>query len=239
MQARCSFPFYNVSSLTGIPVVSNLTEEARKLGYFGEGTVGFKDFAFVHGSYRTDIDSRLSKENRFIPYYDIDGSLVVSDLIPAIGKSNGFNFLKVRFAHSLTGNVSALGQGSSYVADGAYATDPTLTSSSTLGFPYNGVGGYALNNTIANPNIKPEIVVENEVGAELGYNNLFTLTLAAYQQKLTDGIVYAQIPSSSGYTKALVNAASTLNKGIESELQATIIHTKKLGLESRRELYLL
>jgi TonB-linked SusC/RagA family outer membrane protein len=220
------FPVYNVSSLTGIPGVSNETEEARKLGYFGEATVGFKDFLYVHGSYRTDIDSRLSKENRFIPYYDIDASLVVSDLVPSIGKSNGFNFLKVRFAHSLTGNVSALGQGSSYVADGAYATDPTLTSSAGLGFPYNGVGGYALNNTIANPNIKPEIVVENEVGAELGYANLFTLTAAAYQQKLTDGIVYAQIPPSSGYTKALVNAASTLNKGVETELQATVIHSK-------------
>jgi TonB-linked SusC/RagA family outer membrane protein len=223
------FPVYNVSSLTGIPGVGNITEEARKLGYFGEGTVGYKDFFFVHGSYRTDIDSRLSKENRFIPYYDIDGSLVVSDMVPAIGKSNGFNFLKVRFAHSLTGNVSALGQGSSYVADGAYATDPTLNSSSGLGFPFNGTGGYALNGTIANPNIKPEIVVENEIGAELGYNNLFTLTAAAYQQKLTDGIVYAQIPSSSGYTKALVNAASTLNKGIETELQATVIHTKSWG----------
>jgi hypothetical protein len=60
----------------------------------------------------------------------------------------------------------------------------------------------------------------------LGYSNLVTLTAAIYQQKLTNGIVYAQIPSSSGFTKALVNAASTLNKGLETELQANIIHTK-------------
>jgi len=220
------FPVYNVGSLTGIPGVSNEVEEARKLGYFGEATVGFNNFAFLHGSYRTDIDSRLSKANRFIPYYDIDASLVVSDLIQSMGKSDGLNFLKVRVAHSVTGNVSALGQGSQYIADGAYATDATLYGTTGLGFPYNGVGGYALNNTIANPNIKPETVAEDEVGVELGYNSLVTLTAAVYQQKLTNGIVYAQIPSSSGFTKALVNAASTLNKGLETELQANIIRTK-------------
>lgn len=224
------FPVYNVSSLTGIPAVGSLKEEARKLGYFGEATVGFKGFAFLHGSYRTDIDSRLSKENRYIPYYDGDASLVVSDLIPSIGQSSGFNFLKVRFAHSLTGNVSALGQGSSYLADGAYATVATLVSAngapSNLGFPFNGVGGYLLNNTIANPNIKPEKVTENEVGIEMGYANLISLNVNAFRQILRDGIVYAQLPTSSGFGKALVNAAKTKNEGIEADLQATIVHSR-------------
>ncbi|GGB22521.1 SusC/RagA family TonB-linked outer membrane protein [Puia dinghuensis] len=223
------FPVYNVSSLTGIPGVASAREEARKLGYFGEATVGYKGFAFVHGSYRTDIDSRLSKDNRYIPYYDVDGSLVISDLIPSIGRSDGLNYIQVRAAHSLTGNVSALAQGSPYIADGAYATDATLVSSSGLGFPYNGVGGYALNGTIANPNIKPEKVTENEVGLELGYKNILALKAAVYEQKLKDGIVYTQIPTSSGFNKALVNAASTDNKGLELELQATVIHTKDWG----------
>ncbi|HLZ88975.1 MAG TPA: hypothetical protein VKQ52_17085, partial [Puia sp.] len=224
------FPVYNVSSLTGIPNVQSVREEARKLGYFGEATVGYKSYAFLHGSYRTDIDSRLSKDNRYIPYYDVDASLVLSDMIPSIGQSQGLNYIKLRAAHSLTGNVSAIAQGSPYVADGAYATVPTLITANgaptNLGFPFNGVGGYALNNTIANPNIKPEKVTENEVGLELGYNNIVSLTLGAYEQKLTDGIVYAQIPNSSGYTKALVNAASTRNRGLEMELQTTIIHTR-------------
>jgi len=223
------FPVYSVSSLTGIAGVASVREEARKLGYFGEATVGYKGFAFVHGSYRTDIDSRLSKENRFIPYYDIDGSLVISDLIPSMGQSSGFNFLKLRYAHSLTGNVSAIAQGSPYMADGAYQTSPTLVSAAGLGFPYNGVGGYVLNSTIANPNIKPEKVTENEVGVEMGYANLISLNVNAYRQILRDGIVYAQLPTSSGFGKALVNAASTKNEGIEAELQATIIRRKDWG----------
>ena len=222
------FPVYNVSSLTGIAGTSSFHEEARKLGYFGEATVGFREFAFLHGSYRTDIDSRLSSSNRYIPYYDIDGSLVISDLISSISKGNGLNFVKLRAAHSLTGNVSAIANGSQYIADGAYATVPTLYSAAGLGFPYNGVGGYALNGTIANPNIKPEKVTEDEIGLELGWQNKFSLVLAAYESKLKDGIVYAQIATSSGFNQALVNAANTSNKGLEAELKYTVIQNKNV-----------
>ncbi len=133
-------PVYNINSLTGIPVLSQYNNQARKLGYFGDASIGYKNFAFLHGSYRTDIDSRLSKDNRYIPYYDIDGSIVVSDLVPSLISDRGLNYLKVRGAHSLTGNASALGNGSPNMADGAYATDPTLRAAS--GFPFNGLGGF-------------------------------------------------------------------------------------------------
>ena len=221
------FPVYNVSSLTGIPGIGSGHTEARKLGYFGEATVGYKRFAFLHGSYRTDIDSRLSKSNRFIPYWDVDASLVISDMIPAFAKSDVVNFIKIRAAHSVTGNVSALGGGSQNIADGAYTTDPTLYSAAGLGFPYNGVGGYALNNIIANPNIRPETVTEDEVGLQLGFlNDRITLGGDVFQQKLKDGIVYATIPNSSGFTQALVNAANTLNKGLEADLHITPVRSK-------------
>jgi TonB-linked SusC/RagA family outer membrane protein len=224
------FPVYNVNSLTGIPANSSSTAEARKLGYFGEATIGYKEFAFLHGSYRTDIDSRLSKENRYIPYYDIDGSLVLSDIFPTIAQGRVLNFLKVTGAHSLTGNVSAIANGSQYIADGAYATVPTLYSATGLGFPYNGVGGYALNGTIANPNIKPEKVTEDEIGIDIGmFSNKVSLKVNAYQSKLKDGIVYAQIPTSSGFSAALVNAANTENKGIETDLGIDAIKTRDIS----------
>jgi hypothetical protein len=221
------FPVYNVNSLTGIPGLGSLnyTEEANKLGYFGEATIGFKNLAFLHGSYRTDIDSRLSESNRYIPYYDIDASLIVSDLIPSIANSKTLDYIKVAGAYSVTGNASALAGGSPYIADGAYATTPTLQSAP--GFPFNGLGGYLLNPTVANPNIKPEQVTETEVRLELGFmQGRINFSAAAYQQKLKDGIVYAQIPRSSGASSALVNAANTDNKGLELEFKGTIIKSR-------------
>ncbi len=239
------FPVYNVNNLTGSAGVgntnntttqSNYTEEARRLGYFGEGTVGYRNFAFLHGSYRADVDSRLSKENRNIPYYDGDASVVISDMIPSIANGKVVNFIKLRAAHSLTGNVSALASGSPYIADGAYKTVSTLTNANgiavgaagynglSVGFPYNGLGGFQLNSTLANPNIKPEKVTENEIGLEMSFlQNRLSLVSAVYQSKLKDGIVFATIPNSSGFTQALVNAANTRNRGIEAEVKGTVL----------------
>ena len=58
------FPVFNIGSRTGDPAVGQFTAQARKLGIIGDATVGYKNFAFLHGSYRSDLDSRLSKSNR-------------------------------------------------------------------------------------------------------------------------------------------------------------------------------
>ena len=219
------FPVYNVTSLTGIPTLGQFFGEARKLGFFGDAQVGYKEFAYLHGSYRSDIDSRLSKTNRFIPYYDVDASLVLSEIIPALKNANTWDFLKLSGAYSVTGNATALAAGQPYLAAGAYQTTPTLNSVS--GFPFNGLGGYQLTTNVANPNIKPEQVTEKEAGIELGFlKSRITLHGAYYDQKLTNGIVKASLPSSSGYQTALLNAANTDNHGIELDLKGNIIQSK-------------
>ena len=220
-------PVFNINNVQGIPSLGggNSYREARKLGLFGEATLGFRNYAFLHGSYRTDIDSRLSKDNRWIPYWDIDAALVVSDMIAALKDNKTLSYVKVRGAHSVTGNASALGGGSPYLADGAYVINPVYNVAS--GFPFGNTGGYALSTLIANPNLKPETVTENEIGLELGFlQNRFYLTAAAYQSELTDGIVTANTASSSGSYNALLNAANTRNKGLELELRATVIKNK-------------
>lgn len=198
--------------------------DARKMGYFGEGTFGYKEIAFVHGSFRTDLDTRLSKANRYIPYYDIDGSLVLSQLFKSITDNGILDFAKVTYAHSLTGNVSALSGGSEYIAYGAYRTDPTLGSAYAFPYSSSGLSGYSLNTTIANPNIKPEKVTEDEVGLQLGFlNDRISLDADYYQSKTADGIVYASVSSASGFNTALVNAANSSNKGAEIDLSGTIV----------------
>jgi hypothetical protein len=219
------FPVYNVGSGTGIPTLTQFFGEARKLGFFGDATLSYNELVYLHGSYRSDIDSRLSKENRFIPYYDVDASVIVSEMIPAMKNSNTFDFLKVRGAYSKTGNATALAAGQPYLAAGAYQTTTTL--SNVTGFPFSGLGGYALTTNVANPNIKPEQVTEEEVGIEFGFlKSRVTLGGDIYDQKLKSGIVKASLPYSSGYATALVNAANTDNKGMELDLKANVVQTK-------------
>ncbi|WP_184544063.1 SusC/RagA family TonB-linked outer membrane protein [Mucilaginibacter sp. FT3.2] len=222
-----NFTPYNTQNFASVPQLITGVYEARKIGYFGEATVGYKDYAFVHGSYRTDLDTRLSKANKYIPYYDIDGSLVLSEMFKELANNDYLNYVKVRYAHSLTGNASALANGSQYIAYGAYATIPTV--SLTSGFPYSasGISGYSLNTRIANPNIKPEKVTEDEVGLDLGFlKDRITLGASAYKSQTKDGIVTAQISRASGFTSALLNAANTQNKGLELDLKGNIIQSQ-------------
>ncbi len=216
------FPVYNVSNVSGTPSALNGSLEARKFGMFGDATVGFNNFAFLHGSYRTDIDSRLSKDNRYIPYYDVDASFVITDAFPKL-VNDVFSFAKIRGAYSITGNISPLGGGSSYIADGAYIINPTYVSN---GSGYS-TGQFLQNTTVSNPGIKPEITHEKEVGVELGFfKSRVYLTASAYRQETTSAIVTSSTASSSGFYKALLNAANTINKGIELELKTNIIKTR-------------
>jgi TonB-linked SusC/RagA family outer membrane protein len=231
--SNLTFPVYNTAIYSSAPSVLGLggtgqgTYEARKGGIFGEAVVGYQEFAFLHGSYRTDIDSRLSTANRWIPYYDIDASVVLSELFKSLANGKALNYAKIRVAHSLTGNVSPLGAGSPYIAYGAYATDPAVVAAS--GFPYaaSGLSGYSISTTVANPNIKPEKVTEDEIGLELGFlQDRIFFTASVYKATTTDGIVYAQSSRATGATQFLVNAANTQNKGVELDLKTTVIKTR-------------
>jgi len=222
-----NFTPFNTQNFASVPQLVTGIFEARKIGYFGEATLGYKSFAFLHGSYRTDLDTRLSKANKYIPYYDIDGSVVLSEIFKEIANNDYLNFVKIRYAHSLTGNASPLANGSQYIAYGAYQTTPTVSLAG--GFPYSasGISGYSLNTRIANPNIKPEKVTEDEVGLDLGFfKDRLTLTGSAYKSTTKDGIVTAQISRASGFQSALLNAANTQNKGLELDLHGRIIQTQ-------------
>jgi TonB-linked SusC/RagA family outer membrane protein len=218
---------YNTQNFASVPSLSQSVNQARKIGYFGEATVGYKSYAFIHGSYRTDLDSRLSKKNKYIPYYDIDGSVVLSEIFKDLANNDYLNFVKLRYAHSLTGNVSPLAGGSQYIAYGAYQTIPTVGLAA--GFPYSstGISGYSLSTRIANPDIKPEKITEDEVGLDLGFlKDRLTLTASAYKSHTKDGIVTAQISRASGFASALLNAANTENSGLELDLHGTVIKSQ-------------
>ena len=123
------------------------------------------------------------------------------------------SFLKIRGAHSSTGNASPLGGGSPYIADGAYVVNPVYFPAGG-GFPYGNIGGYTLSTLIANPDLRPEKVHETEFALELGFlKNRFNLSATYYYSQLTDGIVTANTASSTGSYNALLNAANVKNKG--------------------------
>ncbi len=228
VQAAALFiPVYNINNISGTPTTGggNFNAEANKLGLFSDIALSWKGWANLHASYRSDLDSRLSHSNRFIPYYDVDAAIVLSDVVNAIKNSKVLSFAKIRGAYSVTGNASALGGGSTFIAGGAYVINPVYGVAS--GFPFGNIGGYALSTSLANPNIKPETIIEREGAIELGFfKDRYTFKATYYSTNLSNGIVPASTSSASGFYSALLNAANVSTSGEEVELQATIIRKK-------------
>jgi TonB-linked SusC/RagA family outer membrane protein len=208
---------YNVSNGTGIPEVSEFNYKIRTAAFFGKIGIGFDNKVFVEFTGRNDKDSRLPiKANSFF-YPGASLSLAVDQMIP--GLNNRFiSKLKLRGAWTKSGNVN-LGTSNADFG-GAYQLSSGFNVSG--GFPYGSLPSYTVGDALRDPNIKPEFIVNKEVGMELGlFKNRVAFEVTAYQQENTDQVIDISLPTSTGYSASKVNAASFTNKGIEFDLNLT------------------
>jgi len=200
---------YNVSNRTGEPGVSESQQDRSSMGLFGDITLGYKDFVFIHASARNDWDSRLVKSNRSFFYPGVDASVILTDAVPALKNNAVLSFAKVRGSWSKTGQISL----SNY-----YATLPSFGTGQ--GFPYGTVTGYTLSTTLSNPLLKPEQTQEIEAGIELGFiKSRIGLDINAYKQNTKDQTIPATISYATGYASAYINAGELQNEGLETDLK--------------------
>jgi hypothetical protein len=216
-----AFPeLFNIVGRKG-DLTTNVTGETTiksRLGrFFGKLSVGYNGWAFAEltGSY--DINSRLY--NSYNPngfddahffYPGVNASVLLSEAIPALKNSKAISYLKLRGAISKTGNVNLAAQ--------------SLENTYNLGggFPYGSLVGYTSSNVLRLPSYTPEFVKNKEVGIELGFlKNRINFEATAYTQDNTDQIVQVQYSGATGFTSALLNAASFTNKGLEFDLRLT------------------
>jgi TonB-linked SusC/RagA family outer membrane protein len=205
---------YNISNRLGNPTVGEYKEETRLFGVFGDLSVSYNNYLFLHGSVRSDQTSLLAPGNNTYSYPAIDGAFVLTDAIPSL-KNNVLNFAKVRAAWSRTAQVSI----------GAYALSNTFGVGG--GFPFGSNAGFSVGNTFANPDIKPEISTDREVGIELGFfKDRVHLSGAYYSTSTKNQTIPISISSATGFTGALVNSGVMSNKGYEADLKVIPVQTK-------------
>jgi outer membrane receptor protein involved in Fe transport len=202
---------YNISNRLGEPGVDQQQQNRNSVGLFGDLTLGYKEFVFIHASARNDWDSRLTAENRSFFYPGVDGSLVLSDAIPALKNNSVLSFLKLRGSWSQTGQISLTNW---------YATLPAFNVGG--GFPYGSLTGFNLSTALSNPKLKPEKTQEVEAGFEASFmKNRFHLTFNLYQSNTKDQTIPANISYATGYASAYINAGELMSKGIETDLNIT------------------
>lgn len=210
--------FYNVSNVLGKPNVGQTLIETRTYGVYGDLTVGYRNFLFVHGSLRNDWTSLLSKANQSYLYPSIDGAFVFTDAIQSLKDSKVLSYGKLRAGYSQTAQVSI----------GAYSLQNVFNVGG--GFPFGSVAGYTQGTAFANPDIKPEISANNEIGMDLGFlNSRINFSVAAYKTNTRNQTIPITISGATGYTTAFVNSGVMQNKGIELDLKFTPILSTASG----------
>jgi TonB-linked SusC/RagA family outer membrane protein len=204
----------------------NSQSTTRVNGLYAQGNIGYKDMLFLDLSGRYERYSTL-KDAFFYPSASL-AYLFTSALPEKISRIISFGKLRTSF-----GQVG--------VPPGAYAWDtyfgpaaefeswgPALDASS----PIYG-GGYARSGLRGNPDLKPEIKSEFELGTDLRFwNDRINFSATYYNNRTKDVILSAAVPSSTGFDSKLDNVGTIQNKGIELELGASWLNMRDFKVSS-------
>ncbi|GGB15849.1 SusC/RagA family TonB-linked outer membrane protein [Puia dinghuensis] len=205
---------------------------------YGDLSIGYDSWLFLHGSFRNDWTSILSPGNRSFSYPSVDMSAVLSDKLAFLHNSNTVSFLKVRVGYAGTGNVSLEGYNELGVMGniaggknlggysvalpnfGAYSIYPITTVGS--GFPYGALRGFSQSTAAVQNGLQPEKTESFEGGFQLGlFANRVNLEVNYYDQKAKNQTIPLQTSNAAGINSYLTNAGEIDNNGVEIDLNLT------------------
>lgn len=216
---------YNVGNSTSNPSASESNYMTRQMGIYGDLRIGYKNVLFLHGTGRNDWVSILAANNRSFFYPSVDLSFVASDAFEALKDSRTITYLKLRGGWSKVGQVN-LGSSTDF---GAYYLQQTFSQAN--GYPFNGVAGYTVNNTLVASDLKPEITKGYEVGFDLNmFNDRIVSTVTWYSTKTTNQTVNTSVSNATGFSSYRVNTGQTSSSGLEVALHVTPVKTNDLDI---------
>ncbi|MDR0415174.1 MAG: SusC/RagA family TonB-linked outer membrane protein [Prevotellaceae bacterium] len=191
----------------------------RVLGAYINADLGYKDYVYLTLTARNDWSSTLPKGNNSYFYPASMLSFIPTDFLKEQNISTGaLDFAKLRFAYGRTGkDAPVYGVYEKFVA--STLLNPGYPSVDNLSFPLAGINGWTLSNTANNPNLRPELTDEFEVGAEVYLLNRRLGVDVAYYDKFTKDLI-DNLPydPSTGYTVQVANLGDVRNKGVELTL---------------------
>jgi len=212
--------YYNVANISGSAEVSTYEYQRRLVGAFAQLDLSYNNYLFLQLNARNDWSSTLPKGANSFFYPGFNLGFIFSELMD---KNSAFSYGKVRTSYALAGNDADPYQIDPYYAAGIIRAG----GYGQTNYPVGGVAAYEKGSVLGNPNLKPEISKEFEIGAELGFfNNRVRFDGAYYNKKTTDLIMLATIASSSGYLSQTTNLGQITNKGFELQFMATPVKTK-------------
>ena len=189
--------------------------ENKTFGVYVQEQIGWKNRLFLTGAVRGDDNSAFGENFDFVVYPKVSAAWVVSE--EPFWSMPWLNTLKLRAAWGQAGQ------------------QPDVFAATRLYTPSTGRGGIStltpLN--IGNPDLKPEVGQEVEVGFDASLiDQRVSIDFTYFDQRRKDAIVPgAALPSLGFPGIQFVNVGEVSNKGFEIALGAQLIRTEDWGLD--------
>lgn len=178
--------------------------------YYGQVSFGYKNLVYLDGTVRRDAYSTLPETDNAVVYPSVSSSFIFSNLLK--------NYTWLSYG-KLRANFAQVGNG---------APGQALTDTYTKYDPYT-ANLYATPTVKNNPDLKPTITSNYELGLEMSFlDRRIGMDLGVYRSLSTDQIFQVPFSTASGYSAKFINAGSIENKGIELQLNGSIISTNDL-----------
>jgi TonB-linked SusC/RagA family outer membrane protein len=210
--------FFNLSNTSKLPTVTDNLVNYRNMGLYAQAILGWKDQLYLTGNIRNDWSSTLPIDHNSILYPGVNASWLASQNFQS---NQTVSFLKFHAAYGRTGSSPTAYQTYARLGSGT-----VLLYDGNMTFPFNGVAGFGIANTIYNPSLKPIFTDELEAGVEIGlFHDIIRLEATGYNKKTKGQIFSLPIAPSTGYTALVENIGQVTNKGIELTLNVRPVNT--------------
>ncbi len=191
------------------------SSEQNRIGVYGSVDFAYENYLYLTLSGRNDWASTPEKDNRTLFYPSISLSFIPTSAFEGMSNSN---FLKLRASYGTSANFPT-----------PYLTRPTLNAAANAFInPFTGAvtSTNSLSGFLPNPNLKPELLKEFEVGVEGKYfKNRVIFDFSAYKRITEDQILFSGLPNTTGFNRTVINAGRVDTDGIEGSITVIPIQT--------------
>ena len=182
--------------------------EFLKQAIFATASVSYGDWAYLEGTIRNETVSTLYPGKNSFWYPSVNASVIFSELL---NMPSWVDYAKVRASYGVVGNAPEL-----------YKAPLSYNQNNASGYIYN-----TISNNLGNDSIRPEITKEWEFGLEgKFFKNRAGFELSYYHKRISDQILEATAPQSSGGSSVLMNVGELTNQGVEFSAYGTIIENR-------------
>jgi len=212
----------------GVPQpVTSVQSEWSMLSYLGRVNYNYKSRYLLTASFRADGSSKFIGNNRYgyFPSAAFAWRLINESFMK---KQQLFSDAKVRLGYGITGNNRV----SEYASfSPVYFENTSVSTNGYYSWGNELLQGMYLG--IGTPDLRWESTAQSNAGIDLGlFKNRLMLTADYYHKRTYDLLLYAALPSTTGYSNAFKNIGETSNKGIELTLSGDIIQKPNFSWNS-------